>query len=417
MKHLFLPTLAATLLLFSACAPQPTPDTKPQIDPSLPTVSVNGHIESMSSIAFEWKPLSDTRVKGYYIYRSEPAENENKLKRHASVKSRFVSHYTDTGLTPNTTYVYRISSFNKQEQESEASKTYRVTTKPVLNSVSFFDSIGNLPRMAKLIWRPHDNAGVKAYILERQIVEKSQWEKIATINNRLQAEYIDHDLDDNRVYKYRLRVLTYEGIESTPSDIAKVVTKPLPLEITALQASTNKPKKISVSWEASTQKDIAYYKVYRSSSSEGGYEYYMKLNETHFIDEIPEDGKHYYYKVTVVDIDELEGPKQATPAHGSTLAKPLTPTFIDALVKGSSAVLSWKNNDARTQTYTIIKTTKDSWISSTSVEITGIKGTSYTVKDLKPDTQYTFQVMAVDVDNIASEPTKAVDVLFSTPDR
>ncbi len=103
--------------------------------------------------------------------------------------------------------------------------------------------------------------------------------------------------------------------------------------------------------------------------------------------------------------------------HGSTLAKPQTPTFIDAIVKNSSAVLRWKNNDSRTKSYTIIQTTQDSWISSTTQEITGITGTTYTVKDLKPDTQYRFQIMAVDVNNIASIPTEPANVLFSTPDR
>ena len=417
MKQLILPTLAVTLLLFSGCTQQPTPDAVPQIDPTLPKVSVNGHIESMTSIAFEWKPLSDPRVKGYYIYRSNPQENDSKLNRHASVQSRFVSHYTDSDLDPNTTYVYRISSYNQKAQESDASKTYRVTTKPVLSSVSFFDSIGNLPRMAKLIWRPHDNAGVKGYVLERQIVEKAQWEQIATIESRLQAEYIDKDLDDNRVYKYRLRAVTYTGIESTPSDIAKVVTKPLPTLISGLEASSSKPKKINVSWNPSEQDDIAYYNVYRSTSGEGSYDYFMKLHETSFTDEVDEDGINYYYTVTAVDKDELEGPKQTTPAHGSTLSKPMTPTFMEAIVKDGSAQLSWKNNDTRSQSYTVIKTTQESWISSTSVEITGIQDTSYTVQDLLPDTQYRFQVMAVDSNEITSLPTEAVDVLFSTPDR
>ncbi|PHR58180.1 MAG: hypothetical protein COA44_04580 [Arcobacter sp.] len=417
MKQLILPTLAATLLLFSGCTKQPSPSEEPKIDPSLPKVSVNGHIESMSSIAFEWKPLEDSHVKGYFVYRNNPDTNDNKLNRHASVKSRFVSHYTDTNLKPNTSYVYRFSSYNKKFQESDASKTFRVTTSPLLSSVSFFDSIGNLPRMAKLIWRPHNSPSVKGYILERQTIEKAQWQEIATINNRLQAEYIDTDLDDNRVYKYRLRAVTYENIKSTPSDIAKVVTKPLPQEIQNIQATTTEPKFIKVSWTQSADKDLSYYNVYRSSTGEGSYNYYMKLNETSFSDEISEDGKNYYYKVTTVDLDDLEGLQQGTPAHGSTLAKPLTPTFIDALVQKGAAVLTWKNNDNRTKTYTVIKTTKKSWYSSTSVDLTGIKGTSYTVKDLKPDTKYQFQVMAVDENDIMSEPTEAVDVLFSTPDR
>jgi len=417
MKQLILPTLAATLLFISGCTKQPTPPAEPQIDPSLPQVKVNGHIESMSSIAFEWKPLADARVNGYFVYRNTPESADQKLNRHATVKSRFVSHYTDTDLKPNTTYIYRFSAYNQKMQESDASKTYRVTTLPPLSSVSFFDSIGNLPRMAKLIWRPHDDRGVKAYILERQTVEKPDWIRIATINNRLQAEYIDTDLDDNRVYKYRLRVITYEGIESTPSDIAKVVTKPLPKEVQGLTATTQEPKAIKLSWEASKQEDLAYYNIYRSTSSEGSYDYYVKLNETSFSDEINEDGKTYFYKVTVVDKDGLEGLQQSAPVQGNTLAQPNTPTLINATVKNGAAVLNWKNNDTRTKSYTVIKKTKESFFSWSSKEYTGISGLHYTVKDLKPDTEYKFQIVAVDAYDIMSEPTEAVDILFSTPDR
>jgi len=417
MKHLFLAISVATLALFSGCTQQPTPPAEPQIDPTLPTVTVNGHIESMSSIAFEWKPLTDPRVKGYFVYRNDPEGEDPKLSRHDTVKSRFVSHYTDRNLEPSTTYIYRFSAYNKKMQESDASKTYRVTTKPVLASVSFFDSIGNLPRIAKLIWRPHDNPSVKGYIVERQNVENPEWIEIATVNSRLQAEYIDMDLDDNRVYKYRLRAVTYEDIKSTPSDIVKVVTKPLPKLVANLQATTAEAKKISLSWNANDEKDIAFYNIYRSESGDGSYDYYVKLNETNFVDEIDEDGKNYFYVVTAVDEDGLESIKQTNPAHGSTLAKPATPTFIDAIVKNSSAILRWKNNDSRTKSYTIIQTTQESWVSSTSQEITGITGTTFTVKDLKPDTQYRFQIMAVDSNEIASIPTEPANILFSTPDR
>ncbi len=417
MKQLILPILAATLVLFSGCAKQPTPPAEPVIDSSLPKVSVNGHIESMTTIAFEWKPLQDARVKGYFVYRNNPETEEKSLNRIATVQGRFVSHFTNTDLKAGTTYVYRFSSFNEKMQESDASKTFRVTTLPVLESVSFFDSIGNLPRMAKLIWRPHDDPSVKSYILERQTIEKAEWVEIATINNRLNAEYIDRDLDDNRVYKYRLRAVTFEEIRSTPSEIVKVVTKPLPAMVRNVQATTAEPKKIHISWKANSEKDLAFYNIYRSSSSNGSYDYYVKLNETTFIDEIDEDGKNYFYQITAVDKDGLESPFQTNPIHGSTLAKPLAPSFIDAIVKNSSAVLRWKNNDARTKSYTVIKTTKESWISSTIQEITGITDTSYTVKDLKPDVQYQFQVMAVDAYNITSKPTEPADVLFSTPNK
>ena len=108
---------------------------------------------------------------------------------------------------------------------------------------------------------------------------------------------------------------------------------------------------------------------------------------------------------------------QDNPVHGSTLAKPRTPSLIDAIVKNNTAVLRWKNNDQRTQSYTIIKTTHEGWLNSRTQEITGITGTNYTDKDLLPDTRYQFQVISVDSNDINSQPTEAVDVLFSTPNQ
>lgn len=415
MKQLFLPTLVAISLLFSACTQQPSAPKEPVIDPSLPTVSINGHIESMTSIAFEWKPLGDARVKGYYIYRNDPSSKDAKLNRIAVVEGRFVSHYSDTSLSPNTNYVYRFSSYNEKMQESRASETFRVRTEPLLESVSFFDSIGNLPRMAKLIWRPHDNPLVKGYLIERQTVEKPEWEQIVSIEPRLQAEYIDKNLDDNRVYKYRLRVVTFEGIKSHPSEVVTVSTKPLPMIVENLQASTQKPKQITLVWDANSENDLDYYNIYRATSSNRNYNYYVKLKDTEFTDNVKEDGVNYYYKVTAVDKDGLESLQQGAPAHGSTLAKPQTPSILDVVVKNNSAVLRWKSNDPRTRSFTVLKITKDSWFTWTTQEIKGLTESSYVARNLQPEVQYKFKIMAVDANNIVSEPTAAADVFFSAP--
>ncbi|MDF1882250.1 fibronectin type III domain-containing protein [Sulfurimonas sp. MAG313] len=105
--------------------------------------------------------------------------------------------------------------------------------------------------------------------------------------------------------------------------------------------------------------------------------------------------------------------KQINPAQGNSLTPPTTPTFLDALVQNNSAVLTWKNNDKRTKSYTLIKVTQEGWMSTTSVNITDIKETTYTAKNLKSDTKYTFQVMSVDSNKINSEPTLPVDVLIT----
>ncbi len=45
---------------------------------------------------------------------------------------------------------------------------------------------------------------------------------------RLQAEFIDANLDDNVIYNYKVTAVTFDNINSMPSQIVKAQTKPLP---------------------------------------------------------------------------------------------------------------------------------------------------------------------------------------------
>lgn len=404
-------SLTSLAVIFSGCTKEISTPKEVKIDPSLPTPVLNGHLADMNAIAFEWKAIKDPRVEGVYIYRLDTSKKENKLQRISNVPNRYATHYTDVDLTPDTQYRYSFSTYNDDEAESKPSVTMKVSTLPVLASVSFFRSIGNMPRSAKLIWRPHTNLKVKSYTVERQTLQDTEWRSIATLEGRLSAEYIDTDLEDDHVYKYRLRANTYDNLTSTPSEIAKVVTKPLPDIIQNVVASTNVAKKITLTWSASTQKDFAYYNVYRGSSA-SSYSYHIKTRKNSITDNIKEDGETYYYYVTAVDKDGLESPKQEVPVQGSSLIKPQTPTMLEGSVKDNSAQLKWKNSDKRVKSYTVLKTTKHSWVDKTVTEITDVKQTHFTDLDILPEKQYEYQVIAVDANGLESLPTQAVEISY-----
>jgi fibronectin type 3 domain-containing protein len=398
--------------LYSGCTKQPDAPVKVVIDKSLPTPMINGHISEMTAIAFEWQSINDLRVKGFYIYRSNPKEKNEKLKRIADIKSPYATHYVDTDLEPNTSYAYRFSSYNKDGVESIGSKTYRASTLPRIASVSFFRSIGNMPRSAKLIWRPHTDTQIKSYIIERKLKNENRWEKIATIDGRLNAEYIDLNLDDNEVYQYRLFAITYNGIKSIPSEIVTVVTKPLPATIQNIKATQTLPKKILLSWDPSQRENLAFYNIYRSSDRDSGYEYYVKLTETSFNDKIEDDGKVYYYKITAVDSDGLESLLQKNPVKGMSLAKPKTPLSFSGKIKDHFAILTWKAADNETVSYTLIKTKKESWLKSTVQEIKNIKEESFKDAEIQPDTAYEYQITSVNQYGIRSKPSEKINLVL-----
>jgi fibronectin type 3 domain-containing protein len=226
----------------------------------------------MTAAAFEWKPITDTRVKGVIIYRNDPSsKSPNKLSQIDTVKNARVTHYLDDGLKPETLYQYRFATYNAKGHTSLASKKQEVRTKPLLASVSFFSTSGALPRAAKLVWRPHTDNSIVAYHLERRQNGTDKWQKVATIKGRLNAEYIDTDLKDNTRYEYRLKSVTYNNIISKPSQSATVITKAPPSPVNSINASHGKAGMIEVSWKDDNKANIVYYQVYRATSETGRY--------------------------------------------------------------------------------------------------------------------------------------------------
>ncbi|WP_428737291.1 fibronectin type III domain-containing protein [Sulfurimonas sp.] len=406
--------LTVSLLTFSACSGvKPQVDEKTAIDNTLPIITLtnNGIISDMTSIAFEWNAIVDPRVEKIYIYRTSPeAENKKEMQYYDTIKGRFKTHYVDDSVKPNTIYSY---SFRVATDDSQGrlSKVYKVNTKPVLQSVSWIHSITGLPRSAKIIWRPHSNQRVQKYIIERKTLEETEWKELDTINDRLNAEYLDGGLKDNYVYMYRIRVKTYDGIVSTPSQLVKVVTKPLPKSVTDIKVTQNLPKAIQIDWEATTQEDFDRYYVYRSENINGNYELIAKLHNNTFSDKIDADGVRYFYRVSVVDKDGLESENEKHSVMGMTLPKPTAPSVLKAELSGSSIVLNWSNNDPRVKSYIVVKETKTGWLDTKRDEFRDISTTNFQDTAITADTTYTYSVYSLDENKILSKASEPVVIV------
>ncbi|MEN4052185.1 hypothetical protein [Sulfurimonas sp. NWX79] len=418
MKLSLLTTLcAASLLLLSGCAEiTPKPKEKVVVDSTLPTISLtkNGIITDMKTVAFEWKSITDPRVEGIYVYKKSPQDKAaNELEYYDTIDTRYSTHYVDRTVEPDTKYSYAFRVFTKESQGVN-SKVFVVNTLPVLQSVSWIHSITGLPRIAKIIWRPHVSERVSTYIIERKTFEDKEWHQIDELSGRLNAEYIDTGLEDNHVYMYRIRVKTYDGIISTPSQIVKSITKPLPVSVTKIEASKNLPKAIKITWSPSKQKDFERYYLYRADDIDGSYELIAKLYNNHFTDKIDEDGKTYFYKVSVLDKDGLESEHDKNKVMGMTLTKPNAPAIVEAKLQGNKIELKWGKSDPRTVSYIVVKKSKKRWFDKISKEYKGLTKSLFIDAAIEPDTLYTYTVYSVDKNGIVSEPS--IEVQIKTPE-
>ncbi len=403
--------LIGSIAIFSGCEQNLDIAQKPKIDLNLPVIDF-GSIKSISaidSIALEWKSITDSGVEGYHIYRSNMQFDGTKFKRIATLKNKYITHYLDTDLEPNSKYSYTISMVNTHGIESAPSEAVIISTLPNFDSVSLIQSISNLPRQIKILWRPHTNPAVSKYIIEKTSPVTSEWDELAEIKNRYNIEYIDENLGDNETYSYRIKSVTFDDIVSNSSAITTATTKPLPNQIDSFTCTRDLPRNIQITWGKSSTEDVVYYNIYRSSTVDGSFTKIAQAPASHnrFDNHIAQDGKIYFYKITTTDKDSLESKiEEVSPVMGSTLSKPKMPKVTLAQIQGNKIILNWENSDDRAVSYNIYKTTNNGWNSKNEKIIPNIEGLRFEDPDVIRGVEYSYSIQAVDKHGLLSNKTE-----------
>jgi len=390
------------VLAMSGCI---SPNTPSEVNANLPIINSLKTISDITEVGFEWVPNPASNVAGYYLYRSNPNENNGKMKVVATIKDRFASHYVDTDLAPETTYAYEIRTYNEKGQVSNSGVIINATTKPLLDSVPFAQALTNLPERVKLIWRPHPDTTVSSYIIERSDADKNSWSKIAEVKGRLNAEYIDSDVKSGRSYKYRIFVKTASGVISKPSAIVDSTTKYVPKQVINIQATTNVPKKIIITWDSIESSDFGYYKIYSKTNKILPYTYLAKTTQNSYEDLINKNGEIRYYKITVVDSDGLESNRPDEPVVGSTLKSINSPVISSFSSEGGAVSIGW-SDVAGASKYTVVRTGG----SEGEQKFTNIMDLNFIDTNVLVGSKYKYRVIAIDQYGIASDASEKVEV-------
>ncbi|EJF0799002.1 ferrous iron transporter A [Campylobacter upsaliensis] len=393
--------LASLTLLFSACSvAELTTPKQTQLNESLPKVQSLKSISDLSNVAFEWEPLYGENIQGFYLYRS--SEKEPQMKLVATIKDKFQTHYVDTKLESGTKYQYMMKTFNEQGHFSEEGQVIEIATQPRPEPLAFVQAITNLPERIKLIWRPHTDLRVNAYIIEKKKVEDKKFAKIGEVKNRLSAEFID-EVKANENFLYRVSALTFDGVQSEPSEVLNSTSKALPPEITHLSASNDLNGKIMLSWDSPVYEDFSYFKIYATSSSFLPFTLLAKTDKNSYEDIVQGAGESKQYKITMVDKDGLESPMPKKGVEGKTLGLPASPSIILAQITSEGIVLEWADNDNRAVEYEVKR-----YGGEQNAVFKGIK--EKRLRDIKAlaGVEYSYEVIAIDELGQRSTPSSKV---------
>ncbi len=387
------------IFAFVGCSTLSNPTISTQLTP--PTeIRV---LSDVNTIAFEWSLIKDSNVAGYYIYRKE--SNTQNFSKIATLDSRFVTHYADHKLKPNTQYIYQFASFDKNKNVSPFSESITASTQSI-SAIDYAEAISNYPRKVKILWSPHQDVRVVGYIVQR-MDKNGTWKEIAKIKNRLLVEHLDTDLEDETTYTYRIYAYNANDSLSAPSKNVSATTKPKPTPITNFSATNNIPKQIKLSWDLHPNDEVVSYKILRSGFISSLYTTLATLpsNTNTFQDIINKDGEQYNYKIVAIDKDGIDS-LETGPVSGSTLEIPSPPSITYAQIEDGAVILRWIPTDNRAKEYIVYK--KDSLIFGETLRYNKVLTTEFIDHEIKAGEKYYYRVSVLDENGLESKPSQEV---------
>jgi chitodextrinase len=198
---------------FTASDGTTTVDTTP---PSVPT-NLSGSASSSSQIHLTWTASTDNvSVAGYHVFRNGNA-----------IASTAAAAFSDSGLTPNTTYNYSVSAYDSAGNVSARSAPVSVTTPaPDLTPPSIpsgLQSSNVTSSSATLTWNAStDNVAVAGY----QIFRNGSSSPVGTTTA---TSYTDSGLAPSTLYYYAVSACDTSNNCSIPSSQINVTTAATPV--------------------------------------------------------------------------------------------------------------------------------------------------------------------------------------------
>ena len=181
-------------------------DTIVNAPPMVPT-NITATALSTSSIRVSWTEVPNT--VGYHIYRNFSPSGTFSLL--TTVSSTL---FSNTGLSTNTTYYYKVSAYNEIGESSQSATVYATTLGPPNTPTNVTASVGSFS-MARLSWSAV--TGATSYNIYRANNPNGTFTRLAsTTNTTYQASGI---LDSSGRYDYCYKVSAVNSYgESAMSD-------------------------------------------------------------------------------------------------------------------------------------------------------------------------------------------------------
>lgn len=338
-----------------------------------------------TTMDLSWSAAAD--VSGYCIYRS--LTSGDGFTEVARIEGASTTTWQDKGLTPGTTYYYKIRTYTKTGGETKYGKFSTVASGTTMSNPTISSIRSKNSKELVISWPAVSNAA--NYEIYRAAKPMGNFKKIATIASINQFSYTDK-VKPGKLYYYKIRSIGQTNDASEYSAFSEAVsgrTAVIPTNVFVRSEGSNT---LRVLWTADA--NASGYIIKRAESPGGKYKKVgtAEGGKTSYYDDATVNAKKtYYYKVQAYNHNN--GVKGVSGfgsfAYGKTIKK--TAITKVAHVSATSQTISWKKvNDV--DGYIIYQSTSKNGKYKKIKKIGSNKKTSYQVEGLTPGTRYYYKV-------------------------
>jgi fibronectin type 3 domain-containing protein len=331
--------------------------------PPTPTGLIVG--ASGTTISVSWNAAAG--ATGYGLSRATAAAGP-----YSRIATPSGTSYSDTGLTPGTTYYYKISAINPAGSSADSAEAHATVGVNAPATPTGFTAVATGNTIA-LSWTAV--AGATGYSILRSASAAGPFSALATSTTN---SYSNTGLAAGTTYYYEVTA-TNAGGSSTPSLPAGDTTAPAtPTGLTAVASGVS----VTVSWTAAS--GAAGYALQRATAATGPYSALANPSASPYVDSGLAAGTTYYYQIAASNPAGTSA--FSSEAHDTTV--PPVPAGLNAVASGTQIALTWtaapaatgyvvSRSTAAAGTYTQIATpTAASYTDSASLAL----GTTYYYK-------------------------------------
>jgi len=344
---------------------------------------------SLTQIKLTWTDNSTDETR-FYIERKIGASGTYTYLTYVGAN---VTTYTNTGLTHNSEYYYRVRAYNASGYSSYSNEASATT--PILNAPSNLSASAVSYKQVTLTWT--DNSSEETgFEIERKTGAGGTYARITTASANA-TSYTNTGLTQGTEYFYRVRAVSGSNYSQYSNEISVTTqTLPAPSNLTATPLSSSQ---IRLTWTDNSSDETYFYIEYKTTGnfiSLGS----VAANTTTYTHSNLAQGTTYTYRVKAYNTSNNIYSAYSDEVLATTPVLP-PPSALSATAFSSTQIqLAWTDNSTDETNFHIERKTGAEGAYSQIASV-GANVTTYADTGLTQNTEYYYRVRAYNSSNAA----------------